>query len=832
MYKHYRDALAICRLHGNPQYFLTFTCNVKWPEITRYLAKMPPLKPNDRPDIIARVFQLKVESFMKYLRSGEPFGEVSAGDFSFPKSFFLFLITCFLLFQAYLRPISCFTDLYTIEFQKRGLPHCHTLLWVKAPFKIKTPADVDRYISAQIPDPTSEPVLHRIVSELMLHGPCGVLKPHASCMVDNVCSKHFPKPFQLETKFDKKGYVHYKRRSDSLSVDKNGVPTDDAFVVTYNPTLLLRFDAHINVEYCGWNMVIKYLFKYISKGADRVRFTVASKHRSSAEASQASSQPVDEIQNFVDGRYICPHEAAWRIFDFPIHCRNPAVQVLAVHLENMQNVTFRATQSLESVASNPAANNTLDTCREGIHLRYIDYPSKYTWDPSDKCWSRRSTKKTPAIGRLIYIHPSCGESFFLRMLLTHRSGCTSFTDVRTVEGTIYPTYRSACEALGLLNNDDEWSYAFIEASTWATTKELRSLFVHILLFCEVLSPVALWDKHWQDMADDVQRNIEASTGFYPDNMNDDSLQQYVLFELEMLLNASSTSSSISHYGLPMPSSEFMTRLNNRLLMEEKNYDINKLASEHELMKAALHQEQASIYNLVMLSVSQNQQVLLFVYGHGGTGKTYLWTTIISAIRASSKIVLAVAASGIASLLLPSGRTTHSRFKVPIDLTEESICYIKKNTQLGQLLIETSLRIWDEAPMSDRRCFESIDRALQDILGCPDIPFGGKSVLLGGDFRQTLPVIPKASKSETINFSLPRSYLWRFFRVFKLSENMRLKRPNLTAEEKADISWFSSWLLQVGDGQLGTSATDTTSGAKLIDIHNNFCSLLRNPHCLH
>ncbi|KAJ0758109.1 putative helitron helicase-like domain-containing protein [Helianthus annuus] len=82
MYKHYQDALAICRVYGNPQYFITFTCNVKWPEITRYLAEIPSLKAHDRPDIIVRVFKMKVNAFLKHLRSGVPFGEVVAGCLS------------------------------------------------------------------------------------------------------------------------------------------------------------------------------------------------------------------------------------------------------------------------------------------------------------------------------------------------------------------------------------------------------------------------------------------------------------------------------------------------------------------------------------------------------------------------------------------------------------------------------------------------------------------------------------------------------------------------------------------------------------------------------
>ncbi|XP_076946887.1 uncharacterized protein LOC143618658 [Bidens hawaiensis] len=114
----------------------------------------------------------------------------------------------------------------------------------------------------------------------------------------------------------------------------------------------------------------------------------------------------------------------------------------------------------------------------------------------------------------------------------------------------------------------------------------------------------------------------------------------------------------------------------------------------------------------MSSVTSNTQVLAFIYGHGGTGKTYLWNTIISGLRSQGKVVLAVAALGIASLLLPGRRTAHSTFKIPFDLYDESTCSVTKNTHLAQLLTEVSVIIWDEAPMNDRRCFESLDKYIK------------------------------------------------------------------------------------------------------------------------
>ncbi|XP_021985268.2 uncharacterized protein LOC110881257 [Helianthus annuus] len=414
MHKHYQDALAICRVHGNPQYFITFTCNVKWPEITRYMDSIGSTNSQHHPDIIARVFKLKVEDFIKFMKADKTFGDVGA-------------------------------YLYTIEFQKRGLPHCHTLLWVTEAYKIQDAAAIDNYITAEFPDPQSEASLYQTITECMLHGPCGLLNHAATCMREGKCSKNFPKSFQPTTTFDKDGYVHYKRNAGIHYVLRSGIRVDNGYVVPYNKRLCSRFNAHINVEYCGWNMLIKYLFKYISKGVDRIRFVIQKSKDDAASTSVESTPIINEIQSFVDGRFICPHEACWRILNFPIHERDPAVQILAVHLENMQNVTFKENSRLQSIVNNPSFGKTTLTewlnnnCKEpeGLHLRYSDYPSRFWWESSSKGWIRRARLGSTAIGRLVYIHPTAGELFYLRMLLCHQKGCKSYADIRTVAHVTY-----------------------------------------------------------------------------------------------------------------------------------------------------------------------------------------------------------------------------------------------------------------------------------------------------------------------------------------------------------------------------------------------------------
>ncbi|XP_071740513.1 uncharacterized protein [Rutidosis leptorrhynchoides] len=604
---------------------------------------------------------MKINQFIEFLRNEKPLGAVRG-------------------------------DLYTIEFQKRGLPHCHTLLWVFAPPGGLTADDIDKCISAEIPDPTTDPCGYKVVTDLMMHGPCGLANLSAPCMEGEplACSKNFPKLYNDATYFNNNGCAHYKRRRSSITIRKLNTDLDNTYVVPFNRALCLTFHAHINVEYCGWSMVIKYLFKYISKGTDCVAAKI-SKPIGEHSSTTNEENNIDEIQNFIDARFLCAHEACWRIFNFLIHHRDPPVQILAVHLENMQIVTFRATQSLQSVINNPGRKKTTLTewllynrdAPDGRNLTYLDFPMSYSWVLKEKIWKKQKVGTKFAIGRLSYMHPSAGEVFYLRMLLCHQKGSTSFEDLRTVNNTIYSTYRLACEVMGLLGDDREWSKALEEASCTATAAQLRTLFVHILLYCDVGNPLHLWQQQWNIMSDEISMRTARMLSINKLHINQPELQYLVLYEIEVLLRE--FSKTLSDFGLPDVPPQLIQDLRNRLIMEEKNYDRDALRAQKQLLENKLNCQQRCIYNRILSASINNQQELLFVYGHGGTGKTFLWKAVITALRSNGKIVLAVASSGIDSLLLPSGQTAHSRFKLTLELTDESMCNIRKKTNLAALL---------------------------------------------------------------------------------------------------------------------------------------------------
>jgi len=155
----------------------------------------------------------------------------------------------------------------------------------------------------------------------------------------------------------------------------------------------------------------------------------------------------------------------------------------------------------------------------------------------------------------------------------------------------------------------------------------------------------------------------------------------------------------------------------------------------------------------MDSANNNRRKVFFLHSAGGGGKTYIYNTIAAAIRAQAKVALCVASSALAALLLDGGRTAHSRFKIPIPIDESSTCNIAKEDHMHGILKETKLIIWDEAPMQHRYGPEAVDQTIQDLLENHDSLFGGITILFVGDFRQTLPVIPRGSRAQIVDACL-------------------------------------------------------------------------------
>lgn len=768
-----QDTFCYVRIMGKPDLFITFTCNPKWTEITSNMFLNQ--QATDRHDIVARVFNIKVKQLIKLIQKGKIFGKILA-------------------------------LIYSIEWQKRGLPHTHMLVWLEN--KIR-PNEIDEIIRAEIPDRTIDPLLYDIVVENMVHGPCGILNPHSPCMKNQKCSKNFPKNLLAETQFKENSYPLYRRRA----VGNGGFKTtkvvnniqcniDNRWIVPYSPFLCKTFNAHINVEVCNTVDAIKYICKYVYKGTDQAVFNLDN-----------GEIDINEVKSFKTGRYISTNEALWRIFSLDMHERYPPVQRLAVHLENGQQVYFNE-QNLRQRLEEPI-NTTLiaffKLCNEDDFaktLLYPDVPKYYRWDTSKK-WIRRKQgdevpnwpeiRKANVVSRIYTVHVTNFDCFCLRLLLHNIHGPTSFVDLRTIDGVQYNNYIEACEFLGLLENDNQWTDTMADAVLCKSPNLIRELFATLMSFCGLSNPNQLWEHFRNDLCQDIFHRAKQQN---PNIQYNNEIYNEGLINIENKVMAM-CGKKLTDFNLPATNRNILHDL-------QTDYNIQELRQYVENSIPLLNLEQKQIYNTIMKQLQSNSGGVFFLDAPGGTGKTFLLNLLLASVRQNEDTALAVASSGIASTLLDGGRTAHSLFKLPLNLNEndEATCNITKNSQIGQIIKRAKLLVWDEAPMLHKNAFEACDRTFKDIRN-NNKEMGNMVVVLAGDFRQTLPIIQKGTAIDEINACLKSSYLWKVVKKMSLKKNMRVHLDN-----NENAAYFSALLLKIGNGNV---ETDETSAIQLPEV---------------
>ncbi|UYV70096.1 hypothetical protein LAZ67_7001779, partial [Cordylochernes scorpioides] len=1052
MQQNYQDAMAIVRKFGRPDLFVTFTCNPRWTDIVENL--LPNQNPSDRPDLVARVFNLKLQQLLHEIVSQHVLGVVIA-------------------------------RVHVVEFQKRGLPHAHMLFMLREEDKPGDRDAIDRLVCAEIPSPTMQVQRYDMVRKHMIHGPCGNFNLHSPCMSDGKCTKEFPKSFVQLTEANNNGYPRYRRRDDGQTLVVGTHEVDNRWVVPYNPYLLVRFNAHINVEVCASVKSVKYLFKYVyvaislrgfllldangeiwlkrsrlsgscsiqlgiirtqaaqrrglladdsewdaclaeaalfqmpcqlrqlfatiliyNNPTDPVSLWTKYKGYLSEDFSRATSDAAAEQMTLRElefqlreNRLSCHHyglpapltplldsgedhldvnaelqigteigfcimprrgrgRLAYRtrhgnnapnghvpsnrdIAVFPHDCGlvrisplnpncdpmtypllfpagDPGWAIGILHEENMRTSTrnhvtmlqfysyrlairpgfspihygrrlfqqyvvdayvktegnrlnyIRQNQSLLRVE---LYQGLLDYIHEQEHSRgvrigrifilpssfpgfnahinvevcasvkSVKYLFKYVYKGHDRAevevsvgeldmesrahdeiknfldaryvsapeamwrmFEYRLHAHSHTICRLAVHLPNFQSVYFVegseeqalenasrrRTTLTawFQLNCVNVSARSLLYGDIPSAYvfrqnqwsarvrggalciGQAAQRRGLLADDSEWDACLAEAALFQMPCQLRQLFATILIYNNPTDPVSLWTKYKGYLSEDFSRAT-----------SDAAAEQMTLRELEFQLRENRL--SCHHYGLPAP----LTPL---LDSGEDHLDVNAELQIGTEMYRSLTPDQKSIVDTIVDSLNVNPRCF-FIDGPGGTGKTYVYNTLIHCVRAVGKIVIPLASTGIAATLLSGGQTVHSRFKLPIPLLENSVAAISANSSEAELIRRSSLIIWDEAPMAHYRALEIVDRLLKDIMHC-DLAFGGKVVVLGGDFRQVLPVVPRASRAEIVAACIKQSKLWPLFVILRLTQNMRAG---------IDAQSFSQWLLKVGDGDLPT-----------------------------
>nr|GEV79602.1 hypothetical protein [Tanacetum cinerariifolium] len=259
-------------------------------------------------------------------------------------------------------------------------------------YRCKAVTDIDDILSADLPSPTTDPIGYKAVSDYMLHEPCGKDNRATACNIEGKCSKHFPKPFYVETVIDQDGYPIYRRRDDKVSVKKGNFTFVNKHIVPHNRYMLLKYQAHINIEWCNRSKAIKYLFKYLNKGPDRATIIIQENVQQGHGMANQKVMVFDEIKNYLHCRYLVPCEAVWRIFSFDIHHSYPSVMKLNIHLQNQQHVTLHDTDCLPALLQKEGIDVTMFTDWFDLNerhpptrtLTYAQIPKHYVWHDKKK----------------------------------------------------------------------------------------------------------------------------------------------------------------------------------------------------------------------------------------------------------------------------------------------------------------------------------------------------------------------------------------------------------------------------------------------------------------
>ena len=281
-------------------------------------------------------------------------------------------------------------------------------------------------------------------------------------------------------------------------------------------------------------------------------------------------------------------------------------------------------------------------------------------------------QKGNSVGRVYFCPPSAGERYYIRMLLYHVPGPTSFEYLRTVDGVLRETFQEACAARGLLETDDEWDSCLTEAATINSGSQLRELFVSILLYNNPSNPCALFERHIHSLSDDCRYRLR--TFHHIDNPSNEQIISLALHEIDHLLQQNGK--SLSTYNLPNPSIDF-ENIDGVccIVAEEINYDVERLRTFWDQGYMQANDQQKQVLDSVTSALAIGDGGLFFLDGPGGTGKTFVESLLLAHVRAQGQVALAVASSGIASILLEGGRTSRSRFKSPIDIHSRPLCSV-------------------------------------------------------------------------------------------------------------------------------------------------------------
>ncbi|CAB3386664.1 Hypothetical predicted protein [Cloeon dipterum] len=837
----FRDQMEIMRNFGTPDLFITATINRKWSELTENKLLFPN-EGSDNLDILNRLLHLKLKRYLWLLTNGFIFGPVKH-------------------------------VVYTIEFQNRGGTHLHMLVTLER--KLDTPRAIDEVVSATIPIKGDDPELYSLVTTSMMHTRCS---PKCAAKGVSGCAKGFPFAFSDETIIHAGSHVvTYKRPDDGRFLEVNGVRHTNRSVATYNAFTLKFFGSHANCQIVTSVQTVAYILSYIFKGVDKGSMRIMTRrypgfnpneplpldatardmrrradlHRVNffftTNEDRATNSPsttrhdllpadivnghprddnqtvyldYDEIQASKEIKVVVAADGDWNLKARHIF----QVQLLLVHEEGKESVRIfngnilAAEQRVQQNTTLTGFFKVMNDYVPGtgdINIRTLTYdqmPALFRWSASDHAWIRRTRQiGAKTLGRMAVINPRGGDLFYLRMLLKNVPEPRGFRDLRTVGGVTFETYKDAARQLHLLRDDAQYYRAMEEVRALGTADRLRGFLVTVLMMCELDEPLALMN-HFLDhlTADWVRQGMTRDAA-------ERKLRRFVARRL--------TLAGVVHIpelldGIDLDFQEdvrFRTPDEPRALGSN---DPPMTAAEARADFAKLNDEQQDVVRAITVMHDNyvadrpRETRAIFLSGPAGTGKSRVITHIDHEIRRRGGIVVKVAPTGMAANNI-GGRTAHSAFGLPLNLTSTSSSSMTSDQRRWQLLRSATLIIFDELAMASHEFLRILHEILLDMHYDRNAPmprnadptdwpplFAGVPILLTGDFRQAGPVATHGRLMQDLHIRN-----WEHFhrcRVMTLKKNMR------AAEDKH----FADWLLRLGEGRIADTASKRENFVKL------------------